>query len=194
MEADPSPAFSIEPLHDRHDRAAFASGVAELDRYLHTQARQDAKRSVAAPFVLLEQGSVVIGYYTLSASGIRLTDLSAEAAKKLPQYPVLPATLLGRLAISEKRQGQKLGQFLLMDALRRSMENTRSARSAFWSMPMTTAPKSSTCITNSCRCPVRRESCSWRWRPSENSSPHDVAARHQVHLYKSKPRFRFDTL
>ncbi|MDQ2841535.1 MAG: GNAT family N-acetyltransferase [Acidobacteriota bacterium] len=125
MEADPSPAFSIEPLHDRHDRAAFASGVAELDRYLHTQARQDAKRSVAAPFVLLEQGSAVIGYYTLSASGIRLTDLSAEAAKKLPKYPVLPATLLGRLAISEKRQGQKLGQFLLMDALRRSMENTR---------------------------------------------------------------------
>ena len=125
MEADPSPAFSIEPLRDRHDRTGFVSGVPELDRYLHTQASQNAKRSVAATFVLLEQGAVVIGYYTLSAYGIRLTDLSAEAIKKLPKYPVLPATLLGRLAISQKWQGRKLGQFLLMDALRRSMENTR---------------------------------------------------------------------
>ncbi len=125
MEAATSPAFSIEPLHGRHDRAAFASGVAELDRYLHTQAGQDAKRSVAAPFVLLVDGEKVIGYYTLSAYGIRLADVPSETVRKLPKYPVLPATLLGRLAISEKWQGQKLGQFLLMDALRRIMENTR---------------------------------------------------------------------
>jgi predicted N-acetyltransferase YhbS len=125
VEAGLSPTFSIEPLRERHDRARFASGIAELDRYLHTQAGQDAKRSVAAPFVLLEDGKTVIGYYTLSAYGIRLTELSAETVKKLPKYPVLPATLLGRLAISQNWQGQKLGQFLLMDALHRSLNNTR---------------------------------------------------------------------
>jgi predicted GNAT family N-acyltransferase len=117
------PMLSIEPLTDRYDKTSFASGIAELDRYLHTQAGQDAKRSVAAPFVLLEQGENIIGYYTLSAYGVRLSDMSAEAIKKLPKYPVLPATLLGRLAISQKWQGKKLGQFLLMDALRRSMDD-----------------------------------------------------------------------
>ncbi len=117
--------LSIEPLGERHDRTTFCSGVPELDRYLRSHAGQDAKRSVAAPFVLLEDGNTILGYYTLSACGIRLTDLPAAAVKKLPRYPLLPATLLGRLAVSQERQGQKLGQLMLLDALRRSLENTR---------------------------------------------------------------------
>ena len=96
METAPGPRLSIEPLHERHDRTSFASGVAELDRYFHTQASQDAKRSVAAPFVLLD-GETVVGYYTLSGYGIRLADLSAEARKKLPRYPVLPVKRLPHL-------------------------------------------------------------------------------------------------
>ncbi len=125
MQIAPLAALSIEPLHARHDRTSFASGVAELDRYLHTQAGQDGRRSVAATFVLLRDGKTILGYYTLSACGIRLADLSAEASKKLPKYPLLPATLLGRLAIGREWQGQKLGQFMLMDALRRSLKTTR---------------------------------------------------------------------
>jgi predicted N-acetyltransferase YhbS len=119
------PVLSIEPLRERHDKASFASGVTELDRYLHTQAGQDAKRNVAAVFALVEDGETVIGYYTLSAYGIRVSELPPEMAQKLPRYPVIPATLLGRLAVSRKHQGRKLGQLLLMDALRRSLDNTR---------------------------------------------------------------------
>ena len=37
---------------------------------------------------------------------------------------MLPATLLGRLAVSERHRGQKLGRLLLMDALWRSWINT----------------------------------------------------------------------
>ena len=124
----PSPSFlhlSIEPLQERHDKTKFDSGVDVFNQYLQTQASQDAKRSVAAPFVLVEHRTTVIGYYTLSAYGIRLADLSSAAIKKLPKYPLLPATLLGRLAVSHERQGQKLGQFMLMDTLRRSLESTR---------------------------------------------------------------------
>ena len=114
----------MEPLQDRHNRANFVSGVAELDHYFRTQMGQDAKRKVAAPFVLIDREKGIIGYYTLSAYTIRLTELPTELAKKLPRYPLLPATLLGRLAISQEHQGQKLGQFLLMDALHRSWKNT----------------------------------------------------------------------
>ena len=119
----PSFPYVFEPLGD-HDRASFSCGIPQLDNYLRLQARQDAKRRVAAPFVMVDQDRRVVGYYTLSAYGIRLADLPSEAAKKLPKYPLIPVTLLGRLAISREHQGQKLGRVLLMDALCRSWKNT----------------------------------------------------------------------
>lgn len=121
--------YVIEPLGD-HNRELFSCGIPELDNYLHLQARQDAKRKVAAPFVLVEQTRSIVGYYTLSAYGIRLAELPAEVAKRLPKYPLIPATLLGRLAIGSKYRGQKLGRVLLMDALHRSWKNTAQVASA----------------------------------------------------------------
>ena len=119
-----SPAsYSFEPLAD-HDRAAFTCGIAELDDYFRQQASQDARRKVAAPFVMMDSTRRIVGYYTLSAYGIRSTELPPAVAKKLPKYPLIPATLLGRLAVSSEHQGQKLGKLLLMDALHRSWRNT----------------------------------------------------------------------
>ena len=43
-----------------------------------------------------------------------------EIAKKLPRYPLIPATLLGRLAVNERHHREGIGEFLLMDALHRS--------------------------------------------------------------------------
>ncbi len=109
-------------LGKSHDRASFSCGTDALDRYLHHQARQDADKRVAAPFVLIEPPSArVLGYYTLSASVIDAHDLPAELARKLPRYPQLPVTLLGRLAVDLGLRGKSLGQFLLMDALWRSL-------------------------------------------------------------------------
>jgi predicted GNAT family N-acyltransferase len=103
--------------------------VEELDRYFRQQAGQDAKRRVAAPFVLVMSNGSILGYYTLSAYGIRLDQLPEATARKLPRYPLLPATLLGRLAISNLHRGQRLGRFLLMDALHRSWKNTSEVAS-----------------------------------------------------------------
>jgi len=44
--------------------------------------------------------------------------LPDELAKKLPHYPV-PAALIGRFAIGCTYQGIGLGEFLLLDAIRR---------------------------------------------------------------------------
>ncbi len=79
---------------------------------------------------MVDAAKRVVGYYTLSAYGIRLTDLPPQVAKKLPKYPLLPATLLGRLAVSREHRGQKLGRLLLMDALWRSWKNTKQVASA----------------------------------------------------------------
>jgi predicted GNAT family N-acyltransferase len=94
-----------------------------LDRYLQQQARQDAEKRVAAPFVLVEPPATkVLGYYTLSASVITADALPVELAKKLPRYPQLPVSLLGRLAVDQTQKGKGLGEFLLMDALHRCLD------------------------------------------------------------------------
>ncbi|AUS99425.1 GNAT family N-acetyltransferase [Nostoc sp. CENA543] len=115
--------YFIEPL-GKHDRAAFCCGVEELDRYLKQQAGQDARKRVAAPFVLVEKSSGSIAcYYTLSATSIKLGELPLAISKKLPKYPIVPATLLGRLAVNQNHRQKGLGEMLLMDALYRSLNS-----------------------------------------------------------------------
>jgi predicted GNAT family N-acyltransferase len=116
------PPYRVEALEKSHDRGGFSCGTEALDRYLHQQARQDADKRVAAPFVLIEPPSNrVLGYYTLSASVIHASDLPEELSRKLPRYAQLPVTLLGRLAVDITLKGRRMGQFLLLDALWRSL-------------------------------------------------------------------------
>lgn len=117
-------AYRIEALGPSHNREQFQCGVAELDDYFHRQAGQDLRRKVAAPFVMLNQGAVIVGYYTLSSYAVELKELPDTVAKRLPRYPLLPATLLGRLAVDQRLRGEGLGRLLLMDALHRSWRNT----------------------------------------------------------------------
>jgi GNAT superfamily N-acetyltransferase len=121
-------SYSFEPLAG-HDRAAFRCGNADLDEYLWHRASQDARRKVAAPFVMVDVAGQILGYYTLSAYSIRVAELPPELAKKLPKYPFIPATMLGRLAVSEEHRGKKLGTLLLMDALRRSWKTAKDVAS-----------------------------------------------------------------
>jgi ribosomal protein S18 acetylase RimI-like enzyme len=114
--------FAFEPLGQQHDQAAFSCGVEPLDSYLQKQASQDAKKRAAAPFILTADGKTIAGYYTLSQYAIELGDLPDELAKKLPKYPLVSATLLGRLAVSVDFRGQGFGEVLLMDALYRSLK------------------------------------------------------------------------
>ena len=117
-------AFRFETLRAQHDRAAFSCGSPSLDDYLRTRARQDAKRFVAAVFVMVpgDAPSVVAGYYTLSATSVALEDVPEEFARKLPRYPFAPATLLGRLARDVRFPGT--GKLLLVDALKRAYRQT----------------------------------------------------------------------
>ena len=113
----------IEPLGRHHDRAAFSCGVEALDRYLRMQAGQDERRNLARVFVAVGVAPyVVAGYYTLSSLSVNVDDLPQELTRRLPRYPLLPAALIGRLAVSLDYQGQRLGRFLLLDALKRIIE------------------------------------------------------------------------
>ena len=47
--------------------------------------------------------------------------VSTVLQKKLPNYP-MPVALIGRLAVDQRGQGRRLGERLLMDALRRVVD------------------------------------------------------------------------
>ena len=124
--------LSVELLGPNHDRLAFDCGVPVLNSYLQQYARQDLERGVATPYVLVPSTNPdeIAGFYTLTATAVKLTELPPEIVKRLPKYPLVPATLLGRLATSLKYRGQGLGEYLLIDALKRSLEVSRVVGSA----------------------------------------------------------------
>ena len=117
-----SQEYQIEPLASHHDRAAFSCGEPSLDAYLQKQASQDVKRDLAACYVLCHRGSSeIIGYYTLSASTVDPIGLPTELAKTSGRYRLVPAVLLGRLAVDARYQGQRMSTLLLLNALRRAL-------------------------------------------------------------------------
>jgi GNAT superfamily N-acetyltransferase len=124
--APAAPAFVIEVLGPTHDRGVFDCGVPALNRYLQHQARQERDRKVAVPYVLVptRKPTGIAGFYTLSATSIKLDAWPDDISRKLPTYPVVPATLLGRLATSLNYRGHGLGERLLVDALHRALINT----------------------------------------------------------------------
>ncbi len=116
--------LKIIPLDSRrHIRSNFCCGKESLDNYICKQASQDLKRRVATVFVLIDEPEMnVLGYYTLSSYTVDISVLDEAFAKKLPRYPVLPATLLGRLAVDHSQKGKRFWELLLVDALKKSLD------------------------------------------------------------------------
>jgi ribosomal protein S18 acetylase RimI-like enzyme len=112
--------YVIEKLRD-HDRKSFTCGVAVLDRYFREQVTQDIRRRVTNCFVAIDTAGVVAGYYTFAATSLAAGEMTADEIKRLPRYPLLPAALIGRLAIAEQHRGQGLGAALIVDAVSRTM-------------------------------------------------------------------------
>lgn len=122
----------IAPLSAQHRRKEFTCGIEALDQYLHRQARQDVRRKVNAVFILsaLDAPQEILGYYTLCATAISQGAVPAAARKFVPRYPLVSATLIGRLAVARDRQGQGLGSLLMADALERAYLSADSVGSS----------------------------------------------------------------
>ena len=97
--------FNIEALKPAHNRTGFSSGVEPLDRYFRELVMQDVKRRVSNCFVALDTAGVIAGYYTLAVASLPLMELSADEKQRLPRYALLPAGLIGRLAVDQNIRG-----------------------------------------------------------------------------------------
>jgi GNAT superfamily N-acetyltransferase len=116
--------FLTTPLESHHDRAAFSCGKPSLDNYLRDRAVPDAKGLATITFVLLDPADqrTIQGYYSLSSTSVEFDAVPSSVAKKLriSRHRAMSATLIGRLAVSTKMQGRRLGEALLFDALKRA--------------------------------------------------------------------------
>lgn len=108
-------------LEKNHNRKNFSCGIDELDNYLKQYANQDIKKRLAVCYVIADKDNDVIGYYTLSSNSIGLSDIPEDLSKSL-KYEEIPVIIIGRLAVHHDYQGNKLGQTLLIDALKRIVE------------------------------------------------------------------------
>ena len=78
------------------------------------------RRRISNCFVACDEGGTVAGYYTFAATSFPLVDLPEGDAKRLPRYGMIPAGLIGRLAVDARFRGQRLGAALVINAARRA--------------------------------------------------------------------------
>ena len=112
--------WAIERLAKHHDRSAFECGQRSLSDWIRQSAGQFMDRDLSRVYVAVSPGqSQVLGYYAISNAHIRPDDLPRPNSKRLPRHIDVPVALIGKLAVDRGVQGQGLGAFLLIDALRR---------------------------------------------------------------------------
>jgi hypothetical protein len=92
----------VVPYDKSFELKDFDCGESVLNKYLTNYASQDIKRYISISIFGINSAiGKVIGYYTLSSNRIDISELEMEYTRKLPNYPYLPAILIGRLAIDK---------------------------------------------------------------------------------------------
>jgi GNAT superfamily N-acetyltransferase len=116
------PEQPLEPpatLEKTHITTDFTSGADELDEWLEDYAWVNHRSGNARVFVATRDNRVV-GYYALATTGVE----KAEAPNQITKGGVpnqIPCLLLARLAVDVSEQNRKVGNGLLVDAIRRAV-------------------------------------------------------------------------
>lgn len=104
----------------------FRCGHPDLDQWLRQHAGQQQRRDNTRTFLAVPRGTQqVVGYYATTTYRIEPNEVSVELGAGHHAYPV-PAVLLARLAVDQHWQGCGVGRSLLVDALMRIAEASRS--------------------------------------------------------------------
>ncbi|MDE2342543.1 MAG: GNAT family N-acetyltransferase [Betaproteobacteria bacterium] len=107
-------------LTEAHDGSSFNSGESTLDDWLQHRAWHNLQAEASRTYVVCPAGSrQIIGYYALSMGQILAHEGIGSMRRNMPS--VIPAVVLGRLAIDLAWQGKGLGGAMLADVLRRSL-------------------------------------------------------------------------
>jgi ribosomal protein S18 acetylase RimI-like enzyme len=107
--------------------SAFSCGKPPLDDYVKRHAIRNDRAGISRAYVLRRAEADppelpgVLGFHTLSMAVAEPAPIAKLFEAKLPKDP-MPVALIGHLAIDTRAQGRRLGEALLMDALRRVVD------------------------------------------------------------------------
>lgn len=100
-------------------REGFDSGAPELDEWLARYSWQNQRASNAVTYVSVLDERVV-GYYAIAVANVTSEAAPARVAKGAPRQ--IPCLLLARLAVDQRMKGLGIGQGLLADVLKRTVD------------------------------------------------------------------------
>ena len=112
----------IEPLDvNRHDRAAFLSGIEQVDNFLKKTAGKLMKGGTAKVFVATDPNGnpgEILGFYSINAHSVDYGELHNRYRRYALPEGRFPAAFIGMMGVTSSAQGQGLGSLLLTDALK----------------------------------------------------------------------------
>ena len=113
---------SIQILSADQNREKFNCGKAALNKYIQSSVDRDIKNRLTRCYVLtFGKSKQVSGFYTLSNHAVKIAQLPKKYGRRIPPGYLVPTILLGRLAVDIEFKGRGLGEFLLVDSIRRSL-------------------------------------------------------------------------
>lgn len=118
-------SLEVVLLNDRvHNRDDFKCRDEVLNDFLKKRANQEHKKNISDTYVLVDkpQPQTILGYFTLSNNGVYFSDLPEQIRKRLPGYPSIGTTLLGRMARDYHKTQSGFGNTILKEAMRKSLE------------------------------------------------------------------------
>lgn len=108
-----------ELLAEHHVLDGFDCGDENLNAWLAGKARRNQIEGSSRTWVVSTEGRV-IGFYASSTAVVLRAEAIKRAARNQPDP--LPALLLGRMGVDDKRQGHGLGAALLKHFIVKSLE------------------------------------------------------------------------
>jgi GNAT superfamily N-acetyltransferase len=102
------------------DLSQFDSGEPVLDDWLRRRALSNQLSGASRSYVLLSEGQRLVGFYTLAAGAIAITEASGRLRRNMPDP--IPMAVLGRLAVDRAWHGAGIGRLLLRDAVLRTCQ------------------------------------------------------------------------
>lgn len=116
--------LTLAALRRTHKRAEFDCGNEALNTYIRTQTSQDVRQNDANCYVLSDDDrDDIYGFFTLSNISLERKNLAIRSA-----YSTVPATLLGRMAVSVLHQHKGYARYMVANAIELCQQSPSATR------------------------------------------------------------------
>jgi GNAT superfamily N-acetyltransferase len=116
----------IEKLNAHHVVEKFRCGENSLDLFIRKHALKNQNADSSQTYVV-HRDNVVIGYYSLVFSEMKLDNCPEEIRKDMPSAFPVPVMRFARFAVLKSEQSRGIGKALLKDAFVRTISAAQIA-------------------------------------------------------------------